>query len=105
MNKVVSLFVVVCLYWCKIDGVYASALLKISNSPFCVIPFHSCLFVLPFVSFFLDSEQTFFFSFVISCSHIFFRVGINVVYLELFLSFFSHKSLRPYVFESLVKFK
>ena len=36
----------------KIAGVYACALLKISNSPFCVIPFHSCLFVLVFVSFF-----------------------------------------------------
>ena len=33
-------------YWCKLNGVYACALLKISNSPFCVIPFHSCLFVL-----------------------------------------------------------
>ena len=44
-------------YWCKIDGVYAYALLKISNSQFCVIPFHSCLFVFAFVSFFLDSKQ------------------------------------------------
>ena len=50
--------------WCKIDGVYACAFLKISNSPFCVIPFH-CLFVLLFVSFFLDSKQIIFFSFVI----------------------------------------
>ena len=41
----------------KIDGVYACALLKLSNSPFCVIPFHSCLFVLVFVSFFLDQKQ------------------------------------------------
>ena len=34
-------------YWtrCKIDGFYACALLKISNSPFCVIPFHLYLFV------------------------------------------------------------
>ena len=23
-------------YWCKLNGVYACALLKISNSPFCV---------------------------------------------------------------------
>ena len=52
------------------DGVYACALLKISNSPFCVIPLHSCLFVLVFVSFFLDSKQIIFFSFVISCSPI-----------------------------------
>ena len=44
-------------YWCKIAGIYACALLKISNSPFCVIPFHSCLFV----SFFLDSKQILFF--------------------------------------------
>ena len=57
-------------YWCKIDGVYARALLKISNSPFCVIPLHSCLFVRAFVSFFLDSKQIFFFGFVISCSPI-----------------------------------
>ena len=48
-------------YRYKIDGVYACALLKISNSPFCVIPFHSCLFVLVFVSFFLDSKQILFF--------------------------------------------
>ena len=44
---------------------------EISNSPFCVIPFHSCLFVLVSVSFFLDSKQIFFFfSFVIPCSPI-----------------------------------
>ena len=55
-------------YWCKIDGVYACALLKLSNSPFCVIPFQSCLFVLVFVSIFLDSMQIYFFNFVISCS-------------------------------------
>ena len=48
-------------YWCNIDAVNACALLKISVSPFCVIPFHSCLFVLAFVSFFLDSCQKFFF--------------------------------------------
>ena len=51
-------------YWCKKDGIYAFALLKISNSPFCVIPFHWCLFVLVFVPFFLDSKQIYkFFSF------------------------------------------
>ena len=43
---------------------------EISNSLFCVIPLHSCLFVLGFVSFFLDSKQKFFFSFVISRSPI-----------------------------------
>ena len=48
-------------YWCKIDGVYACTLLKISNSPFCVIPFQQCLFVLVFVCFFLSSKQMFFF--------------------------------------------
>ena len=48
-------------YWCNIDDVYACALLKISNSPFCVITFHSCLFVFVFASFFLDSKQIIFF--------------------------------------------
>ena len=57
-------------YQCKIDGVYACALRKISNSPSCVIPIHSCLFALVFVPFFLDSKQIFFFSFAISCSPI-----------------------------------
>ena len=42
------------------DGVYACTLLKISNSPFCVILFHSRLFVLVFVSFFLVSKEIFF---------------------------------------------
>ena len=45
----------------KIDSVYACALLKISNSPFCVIPFQSCLLVIVFVSFFLDSKHIYFF--------------------------------------------
>ena len=49
-------------YWCKIDGSYASTLLKISNSPYCVIPFHSCLFALVFVSFFSGFEAIFFYS-------------------------------------------
>ena len=45
--------------------------LKISNSPFCVIPFHSCLFVLVIVSFFFRIRSKYiFFSFVISCSPI-----------------------------------
>ena len=40
-----------------------------SNSPFCDIPFHSCLYVLVFVSFFLGTKQIFFFfSFVTSYS-------------------------------------
>ena len=47
--------------WCKIDGVYARALLKISNSPFCVFRFYPCHFVLVFVSFFLDSKQIYIF--------------------------------------------
>ena len=48
-------------YWCKIDGVYACAFLKMSNGPFCVIPFHSCLFVSVFVSFFSGFEANIFF--------------------------------------------
>ena len=39
------------------------------NDPFCVIPFHSCLFVFVFVSFFSGfGANNFFFSFVISYS-------------------------------------
>ena len=45
-------------YWCKIDGVYACTLLQ--NSPFCVISFHPCLFVLVFVSFFCIRSKYFF---------------------------------------------
>ena len=54
-------------YWCKIAGVCTCALLKISNSPFCVISFHSCLFVLVFVSI-SWIEAHIFSRFVISCS-------------------------------------
>ena len=36
--------------WCKIYNVYACALLKISKSPFCTIPFQSCLFAFVFVT-------------------------------------------------------
>ena len=51
----------VVVHWSKIDGVYACAFLKILNSPFCIFPFHSCLFVFVFVSFFLDSKQIYIF--------------------------------------------
>ena len=50
------------------DGVYACALLKISNSSFCVIPFYSCFFVLVFVSFFLDSKQIYIYIFFQLCN-------------------------------------
>ena len=58
-------FSYVTLWWLLLHNrcVYACPLLKISNSPFCVIPFHSCLFVLVFESFSLDSKQIFFLQF------------------------------------------
>ena len=47
---------------------FTHALFKMPNRTFCVISFHSCLFVLAFVSFFLDSKEIYiFFRFVISC--------------------------------------
>ena len=59
------------IYWYKIDGVYACALLKISNSPFYVIPFHSRLFLLVFLGPFSGFEANIYiFSFVTLCSSI-----------------------------------
>ena len=48
-------------YWCKLNDVYACALLKVSNIQFCVFPFHPCLFVLVFESFFWIRSKYIFF--------------------------------------------